>query len=195
MSKKGTEKKENKLGFAVFIVSILICVIAVSYAIWSQIYPGWKENKIDTATLILSLDESMSNGISLINTVPVSDEKGLTYTPYTFTVTNSGTTDANYRILLVNDTEKYQKDQCTDKMLNWDNIKFSFTEGNKATTIGNLNDTAGVLQEGTLQKGKTSSYSLKLWIKSEATKEIMNQHFHGIIKVEAIQSDQPLPTK
>lgn len=192
MNKKG--KKENKLGFVVLIASMLICAVAVTYAIWTQTFPGQKINKMDTATLILTLDESMSDGISLINTVPVTDNKGLTYDPYTFTIKNSGTTDARYRILLVNDTEKYKKDNCTDKMLPWSNIKFAFAEKNDVATKGNLADTAGLLQEGVLKSGETSSYNLRLWIKQEATNEIMNQHFHGLIKVEAIQSDQTLPT-
>lgn len=186
-------KKENKLGFIVLIVSVLICALAVSYAIWTQTYHGKKENKMDTATLILTLDESASKGISLLNTVPVTDDKGESFEPYTFTVKNSGTTDAKYRILLVNDEKKYKEHGCSNLKLDWSNIKYSFSKDNEVATIGNLGTSGGVLTEGVLKTDDKSSYSLKLWIKAEATNEIMNQHFHGLIKVEAIQSDQELP--
>ena len=73
------------------------------------------------------------------------------------------------------------------------NIKYSFSKDNEVATIGNLGTSGGVLTEGILKTDDKSSYSLKLWIKAEATNEIMNQHFHGLIKVEAIQSDQELP--
>lgn len=190
--KKENQKKDNKLGLVVFIFSIIICLFAVSYAAWTQIYQGEKENTIDTATLVLTLDESESNAISLINAVPVTDKKGLTYKPYTFKVKNSGTIDANYRIMIVNDTKSYENDGCSDKMLDWSNIKYSFAKNNEAATRGILSDTAGVLNLGTIKANETDSYSLQLWIKSEATNEIMNKHFHGIIKVEAVQSDQVL---
>lgn len=190
--KNEKQKKENKLGLAVFIFSMIICLVAVSYAVWTQVFEGQKENEIETATLILTLDESESNAISLINAVPVSDNKGLTYEPYTFKVKNSGTIAANYRIMMVNDMDTYEKDGCTDNMLDWSNIKYSFSKNNEAATTGLLSDTSGVLNLGTIDADETDTYSLKLWIKSSATNEIMNQHFHGIIKVEAVQSDQTL---
>lgn len=190
--KKENQKKEHKLGLVVFIFSMIICLVAVSYAVWTQIFEGQKENKLETATLILTLDESESNAISLIHAVPVSDSKGLTYEPYNFKVKNSGTIAANYRIMIVNDTDTYESDDCSDKMLDWSNIKYSFSKNSEAATTGILSDTSGILNIGTIDADETDEYSLKLWIKSSATNEIMNQHFHGIIKVEAVQSDQVL---
>lgn len=186
------KKKENKLGLVVLILCLLICFVAVGYAVWTQVFKGEKEQQINTATLVLTLDDDASDGISLLNSVPVSDQKGLTFKPYTFSVKNSGTTNANYRVMIVNDTEKYESDNCSDKKLDWSNIKYSFSKNNEAATTGLLSDTAGVLNIGTINVGENDSYSLKLWIKSEAQNEIMNQHFHGIIKVEAVQEDQSL---
>lgn len=188
--KNNNEKKENKLGMIVLLCSFVICLIAISYAVWTKVFEGQKENTLDTATLILTLDESESKGISLINAVPVSDQKGLTYEPYTFKLKNSGTIAAKYRIVLVNDEASYEEEQC--ESLDWTNIKYSFSKNNETATKGFLSDTAGVMNFGIIDAGQTDSYSLKLWIKSDATNEIMNKHFHGIIKVEAIQSDQEL---
>ena len=195
MKKKKDMKKENKLGLIVLICSIFVCLVAVSYAIWTKTFFGQKENSIDTATLILTLDESESNSISLINAVPVSDQKGLTYDPYDFKVRNSGTIPVRYRVMIVNDTALYKANHATDKMLDWSNIKYSFSKNSEAATKGLLSDTSGVLKDqfdNVIEPGQTDTYSLKLWIKSEATNEIMNQQFHGTIKVEAVQSDQTL---
>lgn len=193
MSKKKEKmNKENKLGVIVLTFSALICVLALSYAVWTQLYNGEKKNEINTATLILTLDDKASDGINLINTIPVTDSKGLTFTPYTFEVTNSGTIDANYRILLVNDTKTYEKDSCSDKKLDWSNIKYSFSKNGEAATTGILSDTSGVLNLGIINSQATDSYSLRLWVKESATNEIMGMHFHGLIKVEAVQSDQSL---
>lgn len=190
---KKETKKENKLGFLVLVLCLLICFITVGYALWQQVYKGEKVNELSTATLILTLDESASNGISLLNSIPVTDTKGQTFTPHTFTVKNSGTIDANYRLMIVNDTKKHNDDSCSDKMLPWNNIKYSLSKNDGAATTALLSDTSGVLSMGKIGVGQTDSYSLKLWIKSEAGNEIMNQHFHGLIRVEAIQGDQALP--
>lgn len=191
---KKETKKENRLGFLVLILCLFICFISIGYALWQQVFKGEKVNELNTATLILTLDESTSNGISLLNLVPVTDKKGQTFTPHTFKVKNSGTTDANYRLLIVNDTKKHNEDSCSDNKLQWSNIKYSLSKNGEAATTALLSDTAGVLNMGKLGVGQTDSYSLKLWIKSEAGNEIMNQHFHGLIRVEAIQGDQALPS-
>lgn len=192
MKKNEEKKRENKLGLIVFILCLFICFIAVGYAVWTQVFKGEKVNELNTATLILTLDEESTNGISLLNSVPVTDAKGQTYKPYTFKVRNSGTTDANYRIMLVNDTDRYLEDSCNDKKLSWQNIKYSFAKNGDTATTSLLSESEGILNMGTIKVGEEDSYSLKLWINSEAGNEIMNQHFHGLIKVEAIQSDQTL---
>ena len=186
------KKREYKLGITVFAISAFICFIAVGYAAWTKVYHGEKENSIDTATLILTLDESESNEISLVNAVPVTDQKGLTYDPYIFKLKNSGTITAKYRIKIIDDDKTYTSDGCSNRKLDWSNIKYSFKKNNEVATTGLLSDIDGILNIGEIDANETDDYSLILWIKSEATNEIMNQHFHGIIKVDAIQSDQEL---
>lgn len=184
------KKKKNKSHFLILILVVLLLFVAGTYAVWTRVYNGEKENVIDTATLILTLDESDSNEIALLNTVPVSDTKGLTFKPYTFKLKNSGTIKANYRLKIVNYDKGYNDDGCSK--LDWSNIKYSFKKNNEVATIGNLGSINGVLNIGEIDAGEINTYSLILWIKSEATNEVMNQHFHGIIKVDAIQSDQNL---
>lgn len=53
-------------------------------------------------TLSLTLDESASDGITAAE--PVEDSVGLTYTPYTFTLTNNGSLNSSYTIYLDDDT-------------------------------------------------------------------------------------------
>ncbi len=184
------KNRNNKSGFLVLILVVLILFIAVGYAAWTKVYNGEKENSIDTATLILTLDESNSNEIALLNTVPVSDTKGLTFRPYTFKLKNSGTIAAKYRLRIINYEKGYTNDGCS--RLDWSNIRYSFKKNNEVATIGNLGEINGVLNIGEIDALETNTYSLILWIKSDATNEVMNQHFHGMIKVDAIQSDQEL---
>src|SRR5574344_2113077 len=165
-------KNENKLGLIVLIFSLLILTLAISYAIWNNVYQGKKINSIATATLILTLDDE-SSSISLENSVPVSDDKGLSNEPYTFKIYNSGTVAANYRIRLVDDETTYLNDGCTNNRLSWSNIKYGFGKNSEAITTGLLSDKKGILLTGTLKSKETNSYNLRIWIKSSATNEIM----------------------
>lgn len=185
------KKKEHKLGFIALILSIVICLTTVSYALWSRVYHGKKDNYIKTGTLVLKLNEK-SESISLENTVPVSDSKGQQIEPYTFSLQNTGTADAKFRILMIDDEEYYKNDNCLTKKLPWDKIRYSFTEDKTTPIIDNLTVKNGVLTSGTIKAGDEKEYSLKLWLSKDTTKEFMGLHFHGKIRVDAIQSDQTL---
>lgn len=183
MKKERREYKENQLGFIVLLISILICIVSVSYAVWTQIYQGQKENQISTATLTLMITEE-KNAINLINAIPVTDATGLSYEPYTFKIKNTGTTDVDYIISMEDDEISYISDQCSQNRLEWTNIRFSFTEKNNTPIMNNLGETVGVLYKGTIPSETTKEYAVKLWIKSDATKEIMGKHFHGKIRLD-----------
>lgn len=185
------KKKEHKLGLIVLILSIIICLTTVSYALWSRVYHGKKDNYIKTGTLLLKLDEK-SSAISLENTIPTSDSNGQQMEPYTFSLQNTGTADAKFRILMFDDDEYYKSDNCLTKKLSWDKIRYSFIEDNTTPVIDNLSAKNGVLTSGTIKAGEEKEYSLRLWLSKDTTEESMGLHFHGKIRVDAIQSDQAL---
>lgn len=191
MVRVDNKKKEHKLGLIVLILSIIICLTTVSYALWSRVYHGKKDNYIKTGTLLLKLDEK-SSAISLENTIPTSDSNGQQMEPYTFSLQNTGTADAKFRILMFDDDEYYKSDNCLTKKLSWDKIRYSFIEDNTTPVIDNLSAKNGVLTSGTIKAGEENEYSLRLWLSKDTTEESMGLHFHGKIRVDAIQSDQAL---
>lgn len=186
------KKKENKLGLIVFVFSIIVCIISLSYAIWMQTRVGKKENKLTTASLVLTF-KNEKDAISLIDTVPMSDTKGISLTPYKFTVENIGSVAANYRVYVTDDNISYRKDGCSNKKLDWSNIKYYFESDGKTPEMKILSDNDGVLYTGYIDKGESKNFTLRIWIKSSATNEIMGNHFHGRVTLDAIQSDKNLP--
>ena len=192
MEEMNQTKKENKLGFFVLVISIVICLITVSYAIWSQVYRGKKENVLTTGTLVLKLNDR-SKELSLLNAIPLSDGKGMQQEAYTFSLQNTGTVDANYRLSIIEDDDYYTKDQCSNKKLDWNYIRYALTEESTTPIIDNLSKNSGKLKEDTIKSGEEIEFTLKLWLHGEATtNNEMGKHFHGKIKIEAIQGDQVL---
>ena len=77
------KKKENKLGLIILCLSILICIVSVSYAIWTQFIQGKNINKITTAKLDIVFEDE-NNPINLQNAIPISDDQGQQTIPYVF---------------------------------------------------------------------------------------------------------------
>lgn len=176
-------KYKYKIVLAIFIALLLI--IGITYALWFRYFMGTKEQEITTGKLELVLTDE-SAGVSLLNTTPVSDNVGMSFKPYTFKIRNYGTIPATYKVYLIDDESSYYSDQCNDKKMPWDNIKYSLKENDNINT-GNLSkENNGLLLESSINPDEVNNYYLNLWIRSEATTAIANYHFHAKIKVEAI---------
>lgn len=180
------EENREVVKKGLLIICGVVFLFAISYAIFTYTGYGKQENKLSTGTLILTLNESTSEGITLADTVPVTDEEGLTFPAYTFSVQNTGTLKSNFQVSLVDDMEKYTDHGCLSQKMDQRYIKYSF-ERSDGTIMGILNTTNGVLDTGVLAPGETKSYTLRLWIDSETGNEVMGTHFHGKIQIKAIQ--------
>ncbi len=196
-----------KLRYKISLVVVAFLIIASlflvqSYALWLTTYEG-QENILSVGCFDVDLEE-LSKPISLNNTYPMSDQKGLTQTPYKFTIKNTCNTSAEYTITL-----NTLKTATMDKS----KIKFAFTSGTDVPTSGvnlgtyasvtsNINTDLAYLQTANilgdtlnesfiLQKGvlknenDTASFNLYLWIDETAGNEVQGQKFVASVNVLA----------
>ena len=196
-----------KLRYKISLVVVAFLIIASlflvqSYALWLTTYEG-QENILSVGCFDVALEE-LSKPISLNNTYPMSDQKGLTQTPYKFTIKNTCNTSADYVITL-----NTLKTATIDKS----KIKFAFTTGTNVPTSGvnlgtyasvasNINtdlaylqtenilgDTLNesiILQKGTLKnENDTATFNLYLWIDETAGNEVQGQKFLASVNVLA----------
>ena len=196
-------KLKYKVGLVTIGILIIVSLFLVqSYALWLTTYEG-NNNILSIGCFDVSLEE-LSKPISLNNTYPMSDQKGLTQTPYQFTIKNTCNTAAEYTITL-----NTLKTATMDKS----KIKFAFTTGSDVPTSGvnlgtyasissNINtdlaylQTANVLgdtlnesiilQKGTLEKeNDTETFNLYLWVDQTAGNEVQGQKFLASVNVLA----------
>ena len=148
MEKIAKYLKEHKMSIFV-IVSAVVMLIGLSYA-WLQLtLRGQREINIFAAgTLQLELDDTMTNGISVENAVPITDEEGKAQTAYTFTLTNKGTVDSDYTIYLDDlDLEEGQTRMSDDFTFGSDELsgiwvgKFETSSSNSSAEYGGGNTT------------------------------------------------------
>lgn len=182
-------KKDKSIYYlrtTIVILVILTLALASTYA-WLLIsLSGTKSNNVVVGTLSLKLEDDITEGIYLENATPVSDETGLRYAPYTFSLTNDGNIPSNYVIYLDNEeiTEGLTR-------MNDEYVRYNLVKNGNAGANGLLSSTikngSKVLDEGTLQVGDTNTYDLRLWIDKNVDNSVMTTMFAGRIRVEAEQ--------
>ena len=183
--RKKTTKATKKLFALVF---ALLLLIAGSYAWLTLQLTGNKTNILRAGTLKLTLDDTTSNGILLEKAVPMSDTKGKTTTEYTFTLQNSGSIASDYKIYLDDVALSDDEVQLEDSK-----VKYQLTKNGEETVdlLDSLDDK--VLDSGTIEKNKTNTYSLRVWIDSDAGNEVMGKILSKELRVEATQTKQTTP--
>ncbi len=184
------EKKKSIIKKGFWILVVLSMFAFVSYAAFTYNRLGTRKNQIATGTLLLTLDDEASNGISINPAIPVSDGVGSTEQPYTFTLENTGSLTADYQLFLVEDTQAYEDDDCIDNKMDWKALRYSFEKDSEDPTTNSLSDSPYMLDHGSLKSGATYSYTLHVWINQDAGNEVMGTHFHGKIQVKAVQEGQ-----
>ena len=167
----------NKLNIIILsvITLTLITVTGVSFAGFITSHETEQKDLFETGELVLTYSDNSSEDINLVNTIPVSDEYGLSTTPYTFTIKNTGTYDASYSISLDEVTNTNQ--------IPSDLIKYAISV-DKSNYIGLASDE--LIFEGILIPNEGKTFDLRLWIDYSATSEIKNKSYSAKLKVEGI---------
>ena len=177
-----------KLGLISFILGfIALCLIIAgqSFAIFSGTFTDTNEQVVKLGNLEVIMKEP-STGIDL-GLSSMSDVEGLLQEEvYTFTVENSGSANAKYKVLIIDD--ETSKASYAGTLLDKSLIKLGLEINGKEIgplTLSELND---LLNEKELKSGKKDTYKLRLWIDESANlDEISEQQIFLKLKLEANQ--------
>ena len=200
------EKKKigNRKLLVIAIVLILVVIIGTTYA-WLRISQESKIiNKITAGSLELTLDDKASEGIKLIKAIPMSYQQGITTEEYTFTLTNKSST-SSYTLSLkdlttyTNDNNEEVTITDADRLADSKVRYILLKDGEEATSDKSKILTDRVIDSGTIEKGKTITYSLRIWIDSKAgdnntEDEVMGKVFNAQLSLEATQTVTPTKT-
>ena len=180
--------KKSKLSvilFGVALISLCIILVNQSYAIFSGTVTDSNEQIIKLGSLEIVLSEP-STGIDL-GLSSMSDVEGLLQEEvYTFTVENTGSANAMYKILLIDD--ETSNNSYTGTLLDKSLIKLGLEINGKEIGPLTLSELKELLNEKELKSGKKDTYKLRLWISEDANiDEISDQQIFLKLKLEADQ--------
>ena len=165
----------------ILILISILTLIGSSYALLTKTFTS-KKLSVEIGTL--KVDFTEGNAINLDNTKPMSDSDGLNTTPYTFTITNSGTIDSYYTI---------SNEEDTSNTLDTTYLKYKLVSNDGYDSgIKRLKDigtgTYRIVDERDLLKSKSVTYKLYLWIASDAGNDIQNKIYKSKIIVNSISN-------
>ena len=80
--------KKSVIFISISLVIIILLGIGVSYSMWNISVSQDTTNLVESKCFDLSIT-NQENNISLNNAYPISNDKGKSLTPFTFTVTNT----------------------------------------------------------------------------------------------------------
>ena len=165
------------LGVAILVVA----VVGVSFAAFSYSKTGEKVNTITTGTITMSYSED-TNGINLMDALPMSDEQGKALAGennvFDFTVAatinGSGTTTINYDVTATKESDSTLQDSAVKVYLT-DITSDADTQVLAPTKVSELTKTASSeasgapsgqykLTTGTFTSAGTHKYRLRMWV-------------------------------
>lgn len=172
---------------------LVVLVLGFTYAVFSFSQAGKVENKITTGTLLMTVTDSKD--LALTNASPMSDSAAMATAAYTFTVKNTGTLPAKYRLRFVKDEADYPNGSSASSKSNYIKYGVKIGSATATATVRHIDDNSGIIvTDRTLAAGASESYSIWLWI--DNTTNIATENFdtttiqyHGHVQLDAIQSD------
>ena len=163
--------KKNIVFISISLGLIMLLGIGVSYSLWNISISQDTTNLAETKCFDLSITNK-ENNISLDNAYPISNDKGKSLTPYTFTVTNTCDITTEYSVNLEVLNNSTLSSKFIDVMFEGNiNLLSSYDSVDKvnASSIESRKLTTGILKS---QESK--DYSLRLWLDYNTTLEDLN---------------------
>ena len=163
--------KKNIIFISVSLVLIILLGIGVSYSMWNITTSQDTNNTAYTECFDLTISNK-SNNISLENAYPISNDKGIKLTPYTFTVTNTCDITAQYSVNLEVLKDSTLSSNFIDVMVDGNINLLSYYD--KTDKVESSSIESRKVDMGILKAGESKEYSLRLWIDYDITMEDLN---------------------
>ena len=165
----------------ILIILILISIITLIGSSYALLTKSFKSKKLSMEVGTLKIDFAEGNAINMANAAPMTDSDGLKSTPYTFTITNSGTIDAYYT---VSNEEELANTLDTTYL----KMKITSDDGYDSgiVTLKLLgSETYRIIDEKILKTNKSVTYKLYLWISGDAGNDIQDKTYKSKIVVNS----------
>ena len=163
--------KKNIVFISISLGLIMLLGIGVSYSLWNISVSQDTTNLAESKCFDLSIS-NQENNISLDNAYPISNDKGKSLTPFTFTVTNTCDITTEYSVNLEVLNTSTLSSKFIDVMFVGNIILLSSYDTTDKVNTSSIESRK--LTTGILKSKESRDYSLRLWIDYNTTLEDLN---------------------
>lgn len=186
--------KSQLLLSIIAIIIGLITLIGASYAVLRVANTSERKNVLNTGSF--QVDFTTGEVITINNMGPMSTSEGMNTNSFKFTITNSGTMDANYKVYLdenlSDDTHTISNVPSTEYlMISYRTGDSDFTE---PVSIQSLYDGNTLVLNKQLASQESITYEMKIWLDKDAGNEYQNTTYSARIAVESTQINDDIAT-
>ena len=188
-----SKSKKTILILSIALVAIVLAAVGTSYALFRYKILDGDNFRILVGNLELSLSDNMPNSEIVINNlIPMTEINGMNQEGYTFTLTNTGSIDANYTMYLDDIVPDGETKERIDSSLIKVNITNNTTNVSNTYRLSELTDR--VLTKGSLNTSdnKTANYTLRIWLDINADNSSQNKYFAAKVRVVGTQKNQEI---
>ena len=172
--------KQKKLWLIIGIIGMVLVVTGMSYALWTFVFLEEKENMVTSDCLNIKLEEDTNSNIKLENMYPMNELEGIRLKPYTFSIENVCTSNANYQIIVEVLENSTMPDEIMKVKLN--EKQSEYIQKEVEPKVGKR---AYELEKGRLKSGEKREYEVRMWMDEERSEGVTgNQTFIGKIRIE-----------
>ena len=165
--------KKDIMFVGVSICLLILLGIGLSYSMWNMRVSQDTDNVISTTDCFDITLANQSNAIKLDNAYPITDTKGKTLTPFTFSIKNVCDTAVAYTVSLENLEGTTLASDYLKVMVN-NNEPLLLNSLSTTDVVNTTSIESRVLDTGTLFKNNTKEYSIRLWIDYNTTLDDLN---------------------
>ena len=165
--------KKNIMFVGVSICLLILLGIGLSYSMWNMRVSQDTDNVISTTDCFDITLTNQSNAIKLDNAYPITDTKGKTLTPFTFSIKNVCDMAVAYTVSLESLKGTTLASDYLKVMVN-NNEPQLLNVLNTTDVVNTTSIDSRVLDTGTLFKNNTKEYSIRLWIDYNTTLDDLN---------------------
>lgn len=169
MDKMKSLLNKNKLVLLGLSVITLLLIIGTSLAFYQMVNTQTGENLVETGCFDVRIT-NQENAINLENAYPISDEKGKSLTPFTFTLANNCNITGQYTVNLEVLKDSTMSTSFVKTMVN-NGIISKLDALPKADTKNSGSIEARTIATGILTPNSTVDYSVSLWMDENVTIE------------------------
>lgn len=170
----------------IIVITFILCLAIFSTRYIYYVFNDPTEVDYSSESLDITFHEENGEKLDITKVTPLPDTTGLSSPGHTLTIINNLTEPVNYKIILKDNSDQVEADNCLEKSIPHEEIRVSIKKSGEETKIYKLSELEeGILLSTTAKALEESKYTIRIWINhnDNSLPSGSEYHYHGLIQI------------